>query len=451
MTDARVKNRAMTNARVGQLVRWLAALTTSTVLIAGCTKDLLVLVSTDEPDGGIAANPRPRALWTRRDGYAVAVGHTHSCALQSGTLYCWGGNEFGQLGKNPESEEDGAILPFPGPKNWIELALGVGHSCGLRSTGEVFCWGLNDEGQLGRSSQEETYNPDLVRFGESSDTDVADAIASGTNHVCARLVSGRVYCWGDNRSGQLGLDPSQTKSVSQPVRFGDREFKHVFAGSRYTCALTTVPTPDSQASELICAGENAQRQLGRIASAMSSGEGDAGTANLEPDYVPAAADGLRDDIRTAGAGRSHTCALTEHDVVTCWGDPEDGRLGYKPNSRTAAPTPDPMDVAVKAKVLALAVGPPGSCALTAESLVCWGDNRQGQLGLGEIEVAYRATEVDIDDTIVDMSIGPNHSCVLGIEGTLPTVYCAGKNDENQIGSDSEATENTFQPVPFAPL
>lgn len=157
----------------------------------------------------------------------VVVGSHHGCALrEDGSVYCWGTNAIGQLGVM----RDGTALtgqggggsgenssgPFPPVKvatidDAVELSsFGRAHSCALRRSGQVVCWGRNVEGQLGDGTTTNRFAPVSV-----VGLDDATAIATGYDFSCALRRSGRVACWGGNEQGQLG--DGTRRQQSRPV------------------------------------------------------------------------------------------------------------------------------------------------------------------------------------------------------------------------------------------
>lgn len=424
----------------------LAALLMSGAFSAsqGCTERLEILLErkdlASEREAPADASVPDHPIVPR--GYAIAVGHRHSCTIQNGPLLCWGSNEFGQLGRDRDSAiAQGQPVPLPGDRRWKGIALGAVHSCGLVEDGEMRCWGRNNQGQLGRSGQQETHRPLPVRFDaeavDDPDAAVAD-IAAGANHTCARFSNGKVFCWGDNRSGQLGVDPAELAYTEEPRRFGDRDlrFSQVFTGTETTCALRASDPDDTGPSPLFCAGRNAEAQLGRLEE------------DRPPDFEPAPANALSDAIFAGGAGSTHACILTDRDVVSCWGSPQEGRLGLK-NPLDGAPRPIADDVSIPGLVTALSVGIAGTCAITNLGTThCWGNNRDGQLGLRELEVAVRPTRLEASYPVAAIAIGPTHSCALSESGK---VYCTGSNDVGQLGDLAQRSELEFVRVQFQPL
>jgi alpha-tubulin suppressor-like RCC1 family protein len=157
------------------------------------------------------------------DAIDVAAGSAHSCAVRAnGRVVCFGDNEFGQLGDGTRSDRNlpsavGALAPRA-----VSVVAGNRHSCALTSDGSVYCWGLNDVGQLGDGST--THRSTPVRAGTLDDVVLLEA---GGNTTCATRSTGAVYCWGENSLGQVGdasgVDRSTPSAVSNGIfRFPGR-------------------------------------------------------------------------------------------------------------------------------------------------------------------------------------------------------------------------------------
>src|SRR5690606_7815341 len=133
---------------------------------------------------------------------AVAAGGTHSCALlRSGAVDCWGSGDSGELGDGNQRNSARPVRVV-GLGDVVALALGEQHSCALVRSGGVMGWGSNAAGQLGDGAGRPgalSARPVQVRgLGD------AVAIAAGTTHTCAVRKTGQVACWGDNRHAQVG-------------------------------------------------------------------------------------------------------------------------------------------------------------------------------------------------------------------------------------------------------
>jgi alpha-tubulin suppressor-like RCC1 family protein len=122
--------------------------------------------------------------------------------LETGRIMCWGNNQFGYLG-------DGTIKDREQPTSVIGLddvvivkvSMNSRPTCALSEDGRVFCWGDNRTGAIGNGtlSQREPTPSEVVDLPES-----ITAISAGGEHVCAVGESGAIYCWGRNYYGQLG-------------------------------------------------------------------------------------------------------------------------------------------------------------------------------------------------------------------------------------------------------
>jgi prepilin-type N-terminal cleavage/methylation domain-containing protein len=127
-----------------------------------------------------------------------------SCALrQTGQLYCWGQNDYGQVGNGTTGNINIPTLVTGGFTDWIWEFFGWGVSCGIRNTGQIYCWGRNENGGVGTGSSVPSVlpNPTLVGGGFSDWKYVA---TDTHNHACAARSSGALYCWGINPNGQFG-------------------------------------------------------------------------------------------------------------------------------------------------------------------------------------------------------------------------------------------------------
>src|SRR5690606_9997584 len=118
----------------------------------------------------------------------------------------------------------------------VDFALGSEHSCAVRGSGSVLCWGSGYSGQLGNGmtgSDAASSLPDEVM-------DLSDGIqiTAGFEHTCALRSTGQIACWGDNTHGQLGNSMPNSTGVPRPVGVvGITDAIQVSAGLVHTCAL----------------------------------------------------------------------------------------------------------------------------------------------------------------------------------------------------------------------
>ena len=153
----------------------------------------------------------------------IDAGFDHTCAVVNpGQIQCWGANDSLQLGSAAiDSNGLGPILSAsPGAR---AVAAGRNHSCALLNDGSVVCWGSNNEGQLGNRSIDRDSTVDFdSRVGPQFQADVV-RLVSHESHSCALLVDGSAVCWGENRSGQLGVGSEEPFIGDDEVvgRFGE--------------------------------------------------------------------------------------------------------------------------------------------------------------------------------------------------------------------------------------
>ena len=135
---------------------------------------------------------------------AVDPGTGHTCGIATdGTGYCWGSNGAGQLGNGSRGSTDDSlpVAIVSGPATWKAIAAGEAFSCGIGSDDALYCWGQNNVGQLGNGTTDDTDVPVRVDLGGEPVLTVATSV--GYQSVCATTASA-VYCWGQNNQGQLG-------------------------------------------------------------------------------------------------------------------------------------------------------------------------------------------------------------------------------------------------------
>jgi hypothetical protein len=178
----------------------------------------------------VAVNPLFGAGWAVQ----VDAGERHTCALTvDGGVKCWGGNSYGQLG---DGTTTGRLTPVAvaGLRNGVQaIAAGAFHTCALTTSGEVKCWGQNDDGQLGDGTTQGRLAPvDVGGLGDG-----VRAIATGSYHTCAVTETGGVKCWGENGSGQLGDGTTQERLTPVDVVGLVSGIRAISAGSGHTCAL----------------------------------------------------------------------------------------------------------------------------------------------------------------------------------------------------------------------
>ena len=153
---------------------------------------------------------------------AIAGGLEHSLAVTSaGAVYAWGRNNGAQLGDNSNIDRHSPVLiSFTGPPVIIAVAAGEQHSLALDNSGFVWVWGANNYGQLGTGDNTERKTPVKLSslYGIS-------AIAANSNYSLALKSDGTVWAWGRNDHGQLGNDSKSDSNI--PVQVGGISYNNV--------------------------------------------------------------------------------------------------------------------------------------------------------------------------------------------------------------------------------
>ena len=180
----------------------------------------------------------------------IVVGTFHACALTSGgSLYCWGGNASGELGDGTTTGEMAPKL-INGSTVYKAIAAGSAFTCALDGGGKPWCWGANTYGALGDGSSGGTATtPTAVSGGYTFAT-----LAAGAFHACGATSAGSTYCWGDELSGQIGINTTSDTNVPTLVS-GAYAFTAIGAGFAHTCGLTA-------AGLTYCWGNNSSGQIG---------------------------------------------------------------------------------------------------------------------------------------------------------------------------------------------
>lgn len=198
----------------------------------------------------------PRQTGTMASWMHVSGGQGHACAIQEpGTLWCWGRNTAGQLGLGPNLPVQVRTPTQVGSDvDWATLDLGQDAACATKHDGTMWCWGDDEFSQLGLSPGPDAGSTRaLVPTRSGSDSDWAQ-VSVDTFHGCAVKTGGTLWCWGRNVEGQLGLGDTQDRG--SPTQVGmDTDWILVSAGRFHTCAETS-------GHAVYCTGANDTGQLG---------------------------------------------------------------------------------------------------------------------------------------------------------------------------------------------
>ncbi len=391
-------------------------LSTAELVVEACAQDF-----GGNPEDEHCTDPKTYLFYPAPPGWkSLSTGDQHTCGiLDDDTLWCWGLNNSGQLGINSSASPVNTATRVPAVQpgqRWSKVSAGEEHTCAIDTAGALYCWGLQADGRLGNDSASNTTQPVRIDDGPWI------AIAAGSRHTCGVQEDGQLFCWGYNGQGQLGdgsTDPStELRSVSFPVTSPDG-WADVTAGVEHTCALIRRTDGEKRA---YCWGRARDGRLG-------NGE-DSGFSN-----TPQAVEGApaSSATHTISAGDTHTCAtLTSATGIRtyCWGSGAEGRLGIDTNA--TVDIPDRVDG--EDEFDKVTVGMDHSCGLHGDGRAyCWGEDIRDQLGTGQGQT-YEPHPIvmpeGLDIGVADIEAGAEHTCAIGDNGRI---YCWGRTTQGRLG------------------
>ena len=248
----------------------------------------------------------------------ISAGGEHTCAISIGNVtYCWGSNGMGQLASNQSEHECGpdgrpcALVPvaIQPALEFRTVSAGGQFTCGVRDSGDAYCWGENILGTLGAGMLSPSEPPIRVNTDASF-----VSITAGAFHACGLATHGEAWCWGNNRTGQFAYGIA---SSSLPIRGApEMTFTHLSAGYLHTCGIASDGTA-------LCWGENKRGQLG---TGM--------TVEFSREPLPVAGDHR---FQAISGGIEHSCALDADGDSYCWGGNSYGQLGSGTDASTSVP------------------------------------------------------------------------------------------------------------------
>jgi alpha-tubulin suppressor-like RCC1 family protein len=170
------------------------------------------------------------------DWCQVSAGWNNTLAIRAeGCLWAWGSNTFGGLGDGTTTVRSSPVSVTGGFSDWCQVATGGSHSIALRTAGTAWSWGYNNQGQLGDFTTTNKSSPVSVVGGISDWC----AVSAGLRHNVALRSNGEVWSWGANNQGQLGTNTFAATGRSSPmsVSGGFSDWYQVSAGECHTMAL----------------------------------------------------------------------------------------------------------------------------------------------------------------------------------------------------------------------
>ncbi len=336
------------------------------------------------------------------DAKLVRAGGLNGCAIRnSGAMFCWGDNTYGQIGA-------GAPAPVHTPRDWmlpgniVDAHLGLSFICALRDDGSVWCAGNNEHGELGDRTIANRAAP--TRVGVYNDV---IAIGGGRAHTCVIRRNNGVECWGLDENGQLGSARALYLPTPNMVQGVTEVPAEISAGELDSCYRTA-------GGMVYCWGSNSSGQTG--------------SRRRTPETAPTAVISLPTSMQIQ-AGYLSTCSRNGG-TLRCWGNNEYGQLGINSVDNenftlSLVPGINALDVRERSGTVC-AIHNGGNRALS-----CWGRNTLGEIDPLRVGTVVRAPMQQVATGITLVAPGVGHICAARAGGLT---RCWGNNDAGQFGS-----------------
>ena len=281
------------------------------------------------------------------------------------------------------------------------LATGRSFTCGLDALGGVWCWGVNENGQVAVGGPRAVLTATPIALPSS-----AAQIDAGRDFACARLDDGTVWCWGANQFGELGGATTEPRSGPVQIPLGAERAIDLALGGRHACIRR------QSESAIMCWGENPHLELGNTAAGVQPPTMIAGTAGTTQLAI----------------GHRHGCLVDAAERAHCWGRDDGGHLG---DGLASGPRAAPAPVVGLNPVRRIVPGGGFTCAIeTSGDVRCWGRNEAGQIA----DASYLATAAPGPAIVTDA-----RELVLQSEGACvtrgdDTMTCWGAIDGGGTGA-----------------
>ncbi|WP_339351009.1 InlB B-repeat-containing protein, partial [Bifidobacterium indicum] len=373
----------------------------------------------------------------------TSAGGNFSMGIDSkGDLYTWGDNSFGQLGRDTTgtpADRPGRVTA-PAGVTFTQASAGDHSSLALGSDGNLYTWGANDWGQLGRDT-DTTINETKADRKPGQVALPAGASSSFTwtkattrwDHTLAFGSDGKLYAWGRNQGGQLG---------NATIPSGNNNSK------AYSARPVLVSVPGGVAFSEVSTGHLHSLALSTNGALYAWGQNSYGMLGMDDVSIGSVVNTPKAVRNTAGvaftqisAGSSSCLAISSDGSLYAWGDNSDGQLGLGDTAARLTPTQVTKPSAKFWKEASIRDG--YSLALSSDgSLYAWGQNTYGQLGIpsgsSNDDILKPTTVGNPSDTPqgfnwMQAHTGWQHSLAIGSDGNL---YTWGSSSNGKLGRDT---------------
>ncbi|XP_026909916.1 X-linked retinitis pigmentosa GTPase regulator isoform X1 [Acinonyx jubatus] len=373
-----------------------------------------------QPASGVRSCHRPRGVApatfpvrAQASRTSFGMGESEEVVPDSGAVFTFGKTRF--------AENIPSKFWF---KNDIPTVLSCGdeHTAVVTGNNKLYMFGSNNWGQLGLGSKSPVSKPTCVKALKPEKVKFA---ACGRNHTLVSTEGGKVYAAGGNNEGQLGLGDTEDRNTFHLISFftSQHKIKQLSAGSNTSAALT-------EDGELFMWGDNSEGQIGLKDV----------TNVCVPQQVT-----VGKPISWISCGYYHSAFVTTEGELYTFGEPESGKLGLPNqllcNHRMPQPVPG-----IPEKVVQVACGGGHTVVLTEKAVYTFGLGQFGQLGLGtflfETSVP-KVIEHIKDQKISYISCGENHTALITDIGLM---YTFGDGRYGKLGLGLENFTNQFLPT-----
>ncbi|NXN27701.1 RPGR regulator, partial [Nycticryphes semicollaris] len=335
------------------------------------------------------------------------------CVLESGAVFTFGKSKF--------AEDIPSKFWFKNDKP-VLISCGDEHTAIVTGNGKLYVFGSNNWGQLGLGSKNTVSKPTCVKALKPEKTKLA---VCGRNHTLVYTEKGNVYAAGGNSEGQLGLGDTEERTTFHLISFftNQHKIKQLAAGS-YTSAAVT------EDGQLFVWGDNSEGQIGLADKAYVS--------------VPCQVD-VGKPVSSVSCGYYHSALITGDGELYTFGEPENGKLGLLPEQLKNNRVPQPV-LGIMEKVNKVACGGEHTVVLTETDVYTFGLGQYGQLGHGtfifETSVPKSVKHLR-RHKISNVTCGENHTAVIAENGLM---FTFGDGRHGKLGLGEENFTNQFDPT-----
>ncbi|NXM29491.1 RPGR regulator, partial [Oxyruncus cristatus] len=333
--------------------------------------------------------------------------------LESGAVFTFGKSKF--------AEDVPSKFWFKNDKP-VLISCGDEHTAIITGKGKLYMFGSNDWGQLGLGSKSTVNKPTCVKALKPEKPKLA---VCGRNHTLVYTEKGNVYAAGGNSEGQLGLGDTEERTTFHLVSFftSQHKIKQLAAGS-YTSAAVT------EDGQLFVWGDNSEGQIGLASESCVS--------------VPRRVD-VGKPVSSVSCGYYHSALITGDGELYTFGEPANGKLGLLPEQLKNNRVPQPV-LGIMEKVNKVACGGEHTVVLTEADVYTFGLGQYGQLGHGtfvfESSVPKSVKHLK-KHKIRNVACGENHTAVIAENGLM---FTFGDGRHGKLGFGEESFTNLFDPT-----